>query len=270
MLRDSDDLDTPIVMRMSDNPSIDFDFVAKLLSKCDVATLLLVGCFPYLRLCLNCVFLVVGDSAVGKSQLFNMFADETFSEEHRPTLLVEYRHRFIDTLKSRCKIQIWDCLSSSSAAIMTSIYKGAHGVVLLYDVNNRDTLDSAPEWLAEIQQYSTKNIVVYLVGTKTDLPNRLVSIEQGQAMAARLGIKYFEVSSKTGENVDSLFCKIINDLKDINALSIAASSRAASTAPTLSRQDPYLLAGEDDSARQSSSSVRAGNDSSTRKCCIIL
>lgn len=198
---------------------------------------------------------------------YSRFADETFSEEHKPTLLVEYRHRFVDTLKSRCKVQIWDCLSSGQANIMTSIYRGAHGVVLLYDVMDPESLVAAPDWLKEIMTYSTKQVVVYLVGTKTDIPHRRVSIVQGQGMAKQMGVKYFEVSSKTGENVDSLFCKIVNDLKDVNALSMAASTRSPSSTPQHSRQDPTLLGGGDADRANSSAPAR---DDEKRKCCTLM
>lgn len=147
---------------------------------------------------------------------------------------------------------------------MTSIYKGAHGVILLFDVTNPESLESTPDWLKEIQTYSTPRVVVYLVGTKTDLLDRKVSIEQGQEMAKRLGLKYFEVSAKTGGNVDSLFCKIINDLKDVNALSMAASTRSPSSTPQTSIQDPALLMNEG----TANSSGGTGKEES--KCCIIL
>lgn len=145
---------------------------------------------------------------------------------------------------------------------MSSIYKGAHGVILLYDVTNPDTLFSGPDWFKEIKSYASEKIVIYLVGTKTDV-DRKVSVEQGQAMAVQLGVKYFEVSSKTGGNVDSLFCKIINDLKEINALSMAASSRSPSSATQHSRQDASLIAGA------AGGPVHSNSTAEKNKCCII-
>jgi GTPase SAR1 family protein len=191
------------------------------------------------------------------------FADETFSEEHKPTHLVEYRHRFIDTLNARCKVQIWDCLSSTSPRLMSSIYKGAHGVVLLYDVTNPDTLESAPDWYKEIQSYSSPKVVAYFVGTKTDL-DRKVSIEQGQAMAAQLGIKYYEVSSQNGGNVDSLFCKLVNDVKEVNAILAALSPRKSLTVRP--RQNHGLTVGADGGALPSSTQEEKANKT---RCCII-
>lgn len=148
--------------------------------------------------------------------------------------------------------------------MMSSIYKGAHGIILLYDVTNRDSLEASPDWLAEIKSYASPSVVVYLVGTKTDLPGRKVPISDGKAMAEKLGIKYFEVSSKTGENVDSLFCKVVNDLKDVNALSTATSTNmSAASTPQPSRQDANLI-----SAAEGTSG--AGEEKQKKTCCTIM
>lgn len=168
--------------------SVDFDFILKIL--------------------------VVGDSVVGKSQLFRRFADEAFMATHNPTQSVEYRHRYIDTDRNRCKVQLWDCVSSASRAVMMSIYKGSNVVILLFDVTNISTLESIPDWLNEVKEYAPSTTVVYLVGTKIDLPSRKVSESEGLDVATRHGLKYFEVSSKTGLHVDALFNMIVTDLED--------------------------------------------------------
>jgi small GTP-binding protein len=176
---------TPLLREPS---SVDFDFILKIL--------------------------VVGDSVVGKSQLFRRFADESFMTTHNPTQSVEYRHRYIDTENNRCKVQLWDCVSSASRAVMMSIYKGSNAVILLFDVTNISTLESIPDWLNEVKEYAPATTEVYLVGTKIDLPSRRVSESEGRDVATRHGLKYFEVSSKTGEKVDALFNTIVADLED--------------------------------------------------------
>jgi len=70
--------------------------------------------------------LIVGDSRSGKSSLFRRFSDDLFSETYRATNSVEFRHRYITTSTARCKLQVWDCVSSTSSHIMTSVYKGTH------------------------------------------------------------------------------------------------------------------------------------------------
>lgn len=142
---------------------------------------------------------------------------------------------------------------------MTSIYKGAHGVILLFDVHNRASFDSVDDWMKEIKGFAKDNCVIYLVGTKIDAPHRVISSEQGQQMASTLGIKYYEVSAKTSDNVDNLFCKIVNDLKDANALSTSASSRSPSSVYGSSKQDDQILL---------NSSSHPGK--SENNCCCII
>jgi Ras-related protein Rab-8A len=161
--------------------------------------------------------LIVGDSRVGKSQLFKRFADETFSDSHETTQSVEYRHRYIQFNSSerafKCKVQVWDCISSASKAIMTSIYKGANAIILLVDMTNNESFGAIPDWLDEIRSFSSPKAAVYLVGTKLDSPSVCVSKEKGLAIAQSYRLPYTQVSSKTGENVDALFVKIVGDLQ---------------------------------------------------------
>eukprot|EP00602_Paraphysomonas_sp_CaronLab_P011511 CAMPEP_0185040448 /NCGR_PEP_ID=MMETSP1103-20130426/38507_1 /TAXON_ID=36769 /ORGANISM="Paraphysomonas bandaiensis, Strain Caron Lab Isolate" /LENGTH=229 /DNA_ID=CAMNT_0027579749 /DNA_START=52 /DNA_END=741 /DNA_ORIENTATION=+ len=173
---------------LREHTSVDFDFILKVL--------------------------IVGDSVVGKSQLFKRFAGEPFVEEHESTQTVEYRHRYIDTAKNRCKVQVWDCVSTASKAVMTSIYKGSNAVILLFDVTNSESLRSIPDWLHEISGYAPAGVSVYLVGTKIDDEHREVSTGEGEYVADKHALQYFEVSSKTGAGVDSIFNKIVHDLED--------------------------------------------------------
>ena len=146
---------------------------------------------------------------------FLRFADETFNPSHEPTKSVEYRHRYIETSKYRCKVQVWDCVSSASKAIMTSIYKGSNAIILLIDVTNSSSLEAIPDWLQEIKEFSPPSSVIYLVGTKIDkIEERKISYESCQAIARRFSLSYREVSSKTGENVDNLFATIVEELED--------------------------------------------------------
>lgn len=210
-LEETNTANAPLLSAFSDdqirNNSVDFDFI--------------------------CKTIIVGDSAVGKSSLFQRFSSDTFSESHVTTESVEFGFRFIDTLNSRCKVQVWDCVTSASSAIMNSVYKGSNAIILLFDVTNRDSFDSVEDWLLEIRQYAENDVMVYIVGTKIDLPNRAVSQAEGKDLAERLGVDYWELSSKTSDNVDGLFFKIVANQQDkdqsLLSSSIDNSSRYAST-----------------------------------------
>jgi GTPase SAR1 family protein len=96
---------------------------------------------------------------------------------------------------------------------MTSIYKGANAVILLVDLTNAESFGSISDWLSEIRSYAPK-APVYLVGTKSDSPAVSFLEEECHLMAESHGLTYSQVSSKTGENVDALFIKIVGDLKE--------------------------------------------------------
>lgn len=157
--------------------------------------------------------LIVGDSGAGKTQLFSRFADETFAEDHRMTQSVEYRHRYIEKNRFRCKAQVWDCISSASPAVMNCIYKGTNAVVLCFDLTNRESLDAVPDWVDEIHGYAGDSIHISLVGTKIDSPDRCISFSEGEEIANSLNLRYFETSAKTGEGVEQVFVNIVSELQ---------------------------------------------------------
>lgn len=169
------------------------------------------------------------------------FADETFSEVHEPTQTVEYRHRFIQTNEFRCKVQVWDCVSSVSKTLMSSIYKGANAVVLLVDVTNRSSLESVPDWLKEIREYAPAATPVYLVATKIDCDDWKFTSDELAEMAVKHELKHWELSSKTGINVDGLFYKIVADVKDdtLMAMEEREQSMASSQRTTSERLSHY-------------------------------
>jgi small GTP-binding protein len=181
---DESSTNTPL---LDPHSSVDFDFILKIL--------------------------IVGDSGAGKTQLFCRFGDETFSSEHRPTQSVEYRHRYIQRNKFRCKIQVWDCISSGSVAVMNSIYKGTNAIVLCIDLTNSSSIDAVGDWVSEIKGYTNDHIHITLVGTKIDSPDRCISYQDAEDLAKSLGLSYSEVSSKTGQGVESVFVNIVSDLQ---------------------------------------------------------
>lgn len=95
---------------------------------------------------------------------------------------------------------------------MQNIYRGANAIILLFDVCNSNSVASIPDWCHEIKQYADDGAVVYLVGTKIDESSlRILTCTQGKLMAEKLGLLYWELSAKTGMEVDGLFFNIVSD-----------------------------------------------------------
>ena len=96
--------------------------------------------------------------------------------------------------------------------------RGAHGVILIYDVTNRKNFKTIENWIKLIEANSSRKITIFLVGSKIDNPEREVSTEEGNKLAEELGLKFFECSSKTNYNVVEIFQQLaetIYNLKEI-------------------------------------------------------
>jgi len=152
-------------------------------------------------------YIIVGDTAVGKSCLLLQFTDKRFQPVHDLTIGVEFGSRTITIDSNSIKLQIWDTAGQEKfRSITRSYYRGAAGALLVYDITRRETFDHLQSWLEDCRRYSNQNIVIMLIGNKSDLETkREVSREEGEAFAARNNLSFLETSAKTSENVDKAF-----------------------------------------------------------------
>merc|ERR1712000_602867 len=150
-------------------------------------------------------YIIVGDTAVGKSCLLLQFTDKRFQPVHDLTIGVEFGARMISLDGKQIKLQIWDTAGQESfRSITRSYYRGAAGALLVYDITRRETFEHLQSWLEDCRRYSNQNIVIMLIGNKCDLGNkRAVSKEEGEAFASKNGLTFLETSAKTAENVEA-------------------------------------------------------------------
>eukprot|EP01121_Diplochlamys_sp_Union-15-3_P012538 TRINITY_DN3769_c0_g1_i1.p1 TRINITY_DN3769_c0_g1~~TRINITY_DN3769_c0_g1_i1.p1 ORF type:complete len:205 (-),score=26.44 TRINITY_DN3769_c0_g1_i1:78-692(-) len=159
-------------------------------------------------------YVIVGDTAVGKSCLLLQFTDKRFQPQHDLTIGVEFGSRTINIDSKSVKLQIWDTAGQEKFRSITrssnffSDYRGAYGALLVYDITRRETFDHVATWLDDCRKCSGPNIVIMLIGNKCDLENsRQVSHEEGQEFARKHGLFFLETSAKTAQNVDEAFIK---------------------------------------------------------------
>jgi len=109
--------------------------------------------------------------------------------------------------EKQVKLQIWDTAGQESfRSITRSYYRGAAGALLVYDITRRDTFKHLSRWLDEARQHSQSNMVIMLIGNKSDLEHRrAVSTEEGKAFAEEHGLIFMETSAKTAQNVEQAF-----------------------------------------------------------------
>lgn len=174
--------------------------------------------------------LLIGDSGVGKSCLLLRFADDTYTDSYISTIGVDFKIRTIELDGKTIKLQIWDTAGQERfRTITSSYYRGAHGIIIVYDVTSKESFDSVKQWLQEIERYASESVNKLLVGNKSDMTSkRVVTTEQGQEMASSLKMPFLETSAKAATNVEKAFMTMAGEIKSRMA-SAPAGSR--STAP---------------------------------------
>ncbi|KAF7639051.1 IPPc domain-containing protein [Meloidogyne graminicola] len=152
-------------------------------------------------------FEVKEKKGVGKSCLLLQFTDKRFQPVHDLTIGVEFGARMITIDGKQIKLQIWDTAGQESfRSITRSYYRGAAGALLVYDITRRDTFNHLTSWLEDARQHSNSNMVIMLIGNKSDLEaRREVKREEGETFARENGLVFMETSAKTAANVEEAF-----------------------------------------------------------------
>ncbi|WCJ42064.1 hypothetical protein M5689_022892 [Euphorbia peplus] len=160
---------------------------------------------------------LIGDSAVGKSNLLSRFSKDEFRLDSKPTIGVEFAYRNIRVADKIIKAQIWDTAGQERfRAITSSYYRGALGALLVYDITRRATFDNVKKWLKELREFGNPDMVVVLVGNKSDLTNsREVDEDEGKKFAEMEGLCFTETSALENLNVEEAFLEMITKIHQI-------------------------------------------------------
>ncbi|KHG20003.1 Ras-related RABC2a -like protein [Gossypium arboreum] len=165
--------------------------------------------------------LLIGDSGVGKSSLLVSFISAS-SHDSAPTIGVDFKIKLLTVGGKRLKLTIWDTAGQERFRTLTSsYYRGAHGIILVYDVTLRETFTNLSDlWAKEVELYSTnQDCVKMLVGNKVDREcERAVSKEEGIELAKELGCTFIECSAKTGQNVQQCFEDLALKIMEVPSL----------------------------------------------------
>ncbi|KAK5579792.1 hypothetical protein RB653_009479 [Dictyostelium firmibasis] len=158
--------------------------------------------------------LLIGDSAVGKTSLLLRFADNSFQETSVNMTSVDYKNKNIVIDGRTFNLQIWDTAGQERfRTITSSFYRGAHGVLVCYDVTDQLTFNNVRLWMQEIQRYAVLGVSRVLVGNKCDLADRkIVDTSAARQFSDNLGIPFLEASAATGVNVEEAFITMANEI----------------------------------------------------------
>ncbi|KAJ1695053.1 hypothetical protein LUZ63_011751 [Rhynchospora breviuscula] len=157
---------------------------------------------------------LIGDSAVGKSQLLARFARNEFSLDSKATVGVEFQTRTLTIDQKIIKAQIWDTAGQERyRAVTSAYYRGAVGAMLVYDISKPQTFEHTVRWLEELRGHADKNIVIILVGNKSDLVTQwAVSIEEAKEFAETENLFFIETSALESTNVETAFLTVLTEI----------------------------------------------------------
>ena len=162
--------------------------------------------------------LLLGDSSVGKTCFLMKYTDKTFQDIHMATIGLDYRLKSMK-LKSgkNIKLQIWDTAGQDRfRAITKNYYKGSHGIILIYDVTNVQTFENVKQWVSQIREEASANVIIYIAGNKIDMEEeRKVNKEEGEKLAEELGFPFVETSAKSGININETFEDLVERIDKI-------------------------------------------------------
>ncbi|MBA0868020.1 hypothetical protein Goshw_007592 [Gossypium schwendimanii] len=190
---------------------------------------------------------LIGDSGVGKSNLLSRFTRNEFSLESKSTIGVEFATRSLNVDGKVIKAQIWDTAGQEShkemmiayqdlesdlrmefvslvfsinlvwyRAITSAYYRGAVGALLVYDVTRHSTFENVERWLRELRDHTDPNIVVMLIGNKSDLRHLVaVSTEDGKSFAEKEFLYFMETSALEATNVENAFAEVLTQIYHI-------------------------------------------------------
>ncbi|KAG8091384.1 hypothetical protein GUJ93_ZPchr0012g20907 [Zizania palustris] len=183
---------------------------------------------------------LIGDSAVGKSQILARFARNEFSIDSKATIGVEFQTRTLVIDHKSVKAQIWDTAGQERyRAVTSAYYRGALGALLVYDITKRQSFDHIPRWLEELRGHADKNIVIMLVGNKSDLEDeRAVSTEDAKEFAEKENLFFLETSALQATNVENAFQTVLTEIFKIHSKkNMAADPKSNGAAPVAGREE---------------------------------
>ncbi|XP_051917251.1 ras-related protein Rab-8B [Hippocampus zosterae] len=158
--------------------------------------------------------LLIGDSGVGKTCLLFRFSEDSFNTTFISTIGIDFKIRTIELDGKRVKLQIWDTAGQERfRTITTAYYRGAMGIMLVYDISNEKSFENIKNWIRNIEEHASSDVEKMVLGNKCDMSDRRqVSKDRGEKLAIDYGVKFLETSAKTSLNVEEAFYTMGRDI----------------------------------------------------------
>nr|ACO14611.1 Ras-related protein Rab-8A [Caligus clemensi] len=159
--------------------------------------------------------LLIGDSGVGKTCVLFRFSEDAFNSTFISTIGIDFKIRTIELDGKKIKLQIWDTAGQECfRTITTAYYRGAMGIMLVYDLTNEKSFYNIKNWIRNIEEHASSDVEKMILGNKCDMNDRRnVTKEKGEELAIEYGIKFMETSAKSSINVEEAFFTLARDIK---------------------------------------------------------
>ncbi|CAI8032811.1 Ras-related protein Rab-8A [Geodia barretti] len=160
--------------------------------------------------------LLIGDSGVGKTCILVRFSEDAFNSTFISTIGIDFKIRTVEIDGKKIKLQIWDTAGQERfRTITTAYYRGAMGIMLVYDVTSEKSFDNIRNWIRNIEENASSDVDKMILGNKCDLSeSRVISTERGKLLADEHGVKFMETSAKSGFHVETAFLMLASDIKN--------------------------------------------------------
>jgi len=168
----------------------------------------------------------LGDQSVGKTSIITRFMYDTFDNTYQATIGIDFLSKTLWLQDRNVRLQLWDTAGQERfRSLIPSYIRDSSVAVIVYDIANRNSFLNTTKWLDDVRTERGQDVVVMLVGNKTDLnEKRQVPTEEGEAKAKEYNIMFIETSAKAGVNVKALFRKVAAALLDNNAIQPSKSA----------------------------------------------
>ncbi|XP_040294755.1 ras-related protein Rab-19 [Bufo bufo] len=165
--------------------------------------------------------ILIGDSNVGKTCVVQRFQSGVFTDKYQNTIGVDFTVKSLNIDGKKVKVQVWDTAGQERfRTIAQSYYRSAHGAIIAYDITQRQTFESVPHWIHEVEKYGAANLMLMLIGNKSDLvEKRQILFEEACTFAEKHGLgAVLETSAKEYHNIEEVFLLMAKELIARNTL----------------------------------------------------
>ncbi|KAM9991512.1 hypothetical protein ACTFIZ_004912 [Dictyostelium cf. discoideum] len=164
----------------------------------------------------------LGDQSVGKTSIITRFMYDTFDITYQATIGIDFLSKTMYLEDRTVRLQLWDTAGQERfRSLIPSYIRDSSVAIVVYDITNKVSFTNTIKWIEDVRNERGNNVVIMLVGNKTDLADkRQVSIEEGEAKAKEYDIMFTETSAKAGFNIKALFRKVASALPGIDSNSM--------------------------------------------------